>query len=56
MEEAGHKESDLTRGYNPVVYCVFFFVFFFKGSSRFTWAYLIAQLVKNLPAMQETPF
>ena len=29
--------------------------FFFSQMSNYPWAFLIAQLVKNPPAMQETP-
>ena len=32
-----------------------FFFFFLRFPRVLTWAFLIAQLVKNLPAMQETP-
>ena len=41
-------------GFFLAMYIVFIFIFFYYVLCSYFWASLVAQLVKNLPAMWET--
>ena len=62
LQSCNHKESDLTEQLTPPIIIftcnsLYFFLrfFFFSDVDHFkSWASLVAQLVKNSPAIQET--
>ena len=47
--------SDIQQSFTYIFLQIFFIIGYYKILNIVAWASLVVQLVKNLPAMQETP-